>query len=52
VLESELANLEDVIGEAFANMDDMKQSAITYGEEVLKSSDKIAKIICTSSKAK
>jgi UDP-N-acetylglucosamine--N-acetylmuramyl-(pentapeptide) pyrophosphoryl-undecaprenol N-acetylglucosamine transferase len=52
VLESELANLEDIIEEAFANMDDMKQSAITYGEDVLKSSDKIAKIISASSKTK
>ena len=52
VLESELDNLEDVIDEAFSNMDDMKQSASKYGEDVLKSSDKIAKIICATSKGK
>lgn len=50
VLESELENLEVVIKDAFANMDSMKQSALKYGEEVLKSSDKIAKIICTRAK--
>jgi UDP-N-acetylglucosamine--N-acetylmuramyl-(pentapeptide) pyrophosphoryl-undecaprenol N-acetylglucosamine transferase len=46
VLESELDNLEDVLENAFINMDDMKQKSVKYGEEVLKSSDKIAKIIC------
>ena len=50
VLESELENLEVVIKDTFANMDSMKQSALKYGEEVLKSSDKIAKIICTRAK--
>lgn len=50
VLESELENLEVVIKDAFANMDSMKQSALKYGEEVLKSSDNIAKIICTRAK--
>ena len=50
VLESELENLEVVIKDAFANMDSMKQSALKYGEEVLKSSDKIAKIIYTRAK--
>ncbi len=51
VLESELENLEDVIEEAFSNMDNIKKSAITYGEDVLKSSDNIAKIICATAKA-
>ncbi len=46
VLESELENLEDEIENAFSNMENMKQYAIKYGEEVLKSSDTIAKIIC------
>lgn len=46
VLESELDNLEDVLENAFANMDEMKRNSVRYGEEVLKSSDKIAKIIC------
>lgn len=46
VLESELDNLEDVLENAFANMDEMKRKSVKYGEEVLKSSDKIAKIIC------
>jgi UDP-N-acetylglucosamine--N-acetylmuramyl-(pentapeptide) pyrophosphoryl-undecaprenol N-acetylglucosamine transferase len=46
VLESELENLEDVLEDTFVNMDEMKQKAIKYGEEVLKSSDKIARIIC------
>ena len=50
VLESELENLEVVIKDAFTNMDNMKQSALKYGEEVLKSSDKIAKIIYTRAK--
>lgn len=52
VLESELENLEDVLGEAFANMDKMKDNAVKYGEEVLKSSDKIARIICARAKKK
>ena len=52
VLESELENLEEVIGVAFANMDNMKDNAVKYGEEVLKSSDKIAMIICTRAKKK
>jgi UDP-N-acetylglucosamine--N-acetylmuramyl-(pentapeptide) pyrophosphoryl-undecaprenol N-acetylglucosamine transferase len=52
VLESELENLEDVLGDAFANMDKMKDNAVKYGEEVLKSSDKIARIICASAKKK
>ncbi len=51
VLECELDNLEDIIEEAFSNMDDMKQSASKYGENVLKSSDKIAKIIYATAKA-
>jgi UDP-N-acetylglucosamine--N-acetylmuramyl-(pentapeptide) pyrophosphoryl-undecaprenol N-acetylglucosamine transferase len=46
VLESELDNLEEVLENAFANMDEMKRKSVKYGEEVLKSSDKIAKIIC------
>jgi UDP-N-acetylglucosamine--N-acetylmuramyl-(pentapeptide) pyrophosphoryl-undecaprenol N-acetylglucosamine transferase len=50
VIESELENLEDVIENAFANMEYMKQCAVKYGEEVLKSSDKIAQIICARAK--
>jgi UDP-N-acetylglucosamine--N-acetylmuramyl-(pentapeptide) pyrophosphoryl-undecaprenol N-acetylglucosamine transferase len=46
VLESELENLEDVLESAFENMDEMKRKSVKYGEEVLKSADKIAKIIC------
>ena len=52
VLESELGNLEDVLGDAFANMDKMKDNAVKYGEEVLKSSEKIARIICACAKKK
>ena len=52
VLESDVENLEDVLGDAFANMDKMKDNAVKYGEEVLKSSDKIAKIISTRAKKK
>lgn len=47
VLESELENLEDILENAFVNMDEMKQKAVKYGEEVLKSSDRIARIICS-----
>jgi UDP-N-acetylglucosamine--N-acetylmuramyl-(pentapeptide) pyrophosphoryl-undecaprenol N-acetylglucosamine transferase len=50
VLESELDNLEDVIENAFLNIDTMKQSATEYGKDVLKSSDKIARIICAQTK--
>ena len=50
VLESELDNLEEVIENAFSNIDTMKQSAKEYGEDVLKSSDKIARIICAQAK--
>jgi len=50
VIESELENLKDVIENAFANMEYMKQCAVKYGEEVLKSSDKIAQIICARAK--
>ena len=50
VLESELENLEDTIECAFSNMDRMNQCAVKYGEDVLKSSDQIAKIICIRAK--
>ena len=46
VLESELENLEDVIENAFKNIDEMKHNAAKYGENGRKSSDKIARIIC------
>jgi UDP-N-acetylglucosamine--N-acetylmuramyl-(pentapeptide) pyrophosphoryl-undecaprenol N-acetylglucosamine transferase len=52
VLESELENLEEVVNEAFTNMVEMKHIAGKYGEDVLKSSDKIAKIICERQKHK
>ena len=52
VLESELENLEDVLENAFKNIDEMKHNAAKYGEEVLKSSDKIARIICERAKQK
>ena len=52
VLESELENLEDVIENAFKNIDEMKHNAAKYGEDVLKSSDKIARIICERAKQK
>jgi UDP-N-acetylglucosamine--N-acetylmuramyl-(pentapeptide) pyrophosphoryl-undecaprenol N-acetylglucosamine transferase len=52
VLESELENLEDVLENAFANIDEMKQNAGKYGGDVLKSSDKIARIICARAKQK
>lgn len=45
VLESELDSIEDVIKEAFKNMDEMKANASRYGPDVLKASDKIAGII-------
>jgi UDP-N-acetylglucosamine--N-acetylmuramyl-(pentapeptide) pyrophosphoryl-undecaprenol N-acetylglucosamine transferase len=50
VLESELENLDEVLDDAFSNIADMKEIAAEYGREVLKSSDKIARIICESSK--
>jgi UDP-N-acetylglucosamine--N-acetylmuramyl-(pentapeptide) pyrophosphoryl-undecaprenol N-acetylglucosamine transferase len=50
VLESQLEDLESVLKDAFKNMDDMKHSAAKYGEEVLRSSDNIAKIICEHAK--
>ena len=50
VLESEVENLEEVIEEAFSNISNMKQTAKNYGEDVLKSSNKIAKIICERAK--
>lgn len=50
VIESELENLDDVIEEAFKNVSSMKQKALEYGEDVLKSSDKIARIICQRAK--
>ncbi len=46
VLESELENLGEVTEEAFSNISNMKQIAHDYGKDVLKSSDKIARIIC------
>lgn len=45
VIESELENLEDILENAFTNIDQMKNNTIKYGEEVLKSADNIAKII-------
>ena len=50
VLESELENLDEVLEDAFSNISDMKKIASEYGKDVLKSSDKIARIICESSK--
>ena len=50
VLESELDNLEEILEDSFLNITDMKQAAKEYGKDVLKSSDKIAKIICERSK--
>lgn len=50
VLESELDDLQDVIENAFSNMESMKQIAANYGVDVLKSSDKIARIICNRAK--
>ena len=52
VLESELENLEDVLENAFTNIDEMKQNAGKYGGDVLKSSDKIARVICARAKQK
>ena len=52
VLESELENLEDILENAFKNIDEMKHNATKYGEDVLKSSDKIARIICERAKQK
>jgi UDP-N-acetylglucosamine--N-acetylmuramyl-(pentapeptide) pyrophosphoryl-undecaprenol N-acetylglucosamine transferase len=34
VLESELENLDDVLEKAFTNINEMKQKAVKYGEEV------------------
>jgi len=42
--------LDEVLDDAFSNIADMKEIAAEYGREVLKSSDKIARIICESSK--
>ena len=52
VLESELENLEDILENAFKNIDEMKHNATKYGEDVLKSSDKIARIICERAQQK
>lgn len=45
VLESELDNLTDVVDDAFSKMDEMKENALKYSEDVLESGDRIAKII-------
>ncbi len=50
VLESDLEDLEDVLENAFKNIVQMKQCASKYGEEVLKSSDRIALIISARAK--
>lgn len=50
VLESELDDLQEVIDDAFSNIGSMKQIAADYGVDVLKSSDKIARIICNRAK--
>lgn len=50
VLESDLEDLQDVIENAFSNIENMKQIAANYGVDVLKSSDKIARIICNRAK--
>lgn len=50
VLESELDDLQEVIENAFSNIESMKQIAANYGVDVLKSSDKIARIICNRAK--
>jgi len=50
VLESEVENLDEVLEDAFSNISNMKEIASEYGKDVLKASDKIARIICESSK--
>ena len=45
MVESELDNLDKVVNEFLENMDKTKDKASKYGEDVLGSSDKIAKII-------
>ena len=45
VLETELDEIENVLNNAFRNMDEMKRNASKYGPDVLNASDKIAKII-------
>jgi len=45
VLESELDNLDEVTDCALAKMDEMKINALKYSSDVLKSSDRIARII-------
>jgi UDP-N-acetylglucosamine--N-acetylmuramyl-(pentapeptide) pyrophosphoryl-undecaprenol N-acetylglucosamine transferase len=45
VLESELEDLEEVIRRGFDELDEMKDNALKYGNDVLESSDKIAEII-------
>jgi UDP-N-acetylglucosamine--N-acetylmuramyl-(pentapeptide) pyrophosphoryl-undecaprenol N-acetylglucosamine transferase len=45
VLESDLENIEQVIQDAFSGMDEMKENTRKYSSDVLKSSDRIARII-------
>lgn len=45
VMESDLNNLKEVTGDALQMMDSMKENALKYSAEVLRSSDRIAQII-------
>jgi UDP-N-acetylglucosamine--N-acetylmuramyl-(pentapeptide) pyrophosphoryl-undecaprenol N-acetylglucosamine transferase len=45
VLESDLDNIQQVTQDAFLDLTELKKQTLKYSEEVLKSSDKIAKII-------
>jgi UDP-N-acetylglucosamine--N-acetylmuramyl-(pentapeptide) pyrophosphoryl-undecaprenol N-acetylglucosamine transferase len=46
MVESELENLDQTVNDFLNDMDKTKRKASQYGGDVLKSSDKIAKIIC------
>ena len=45
VLESDLDNINQVTSKAFNNLDELKENALKYSEDVLKASDSIAHVI-------
>ncbi|MBI5460309.1 glycosyltransferase family 1 protein [Methanobacterium sp.] len=45
VLESDLDNITQVTGVAFNNLEELKENALKYSEDVLKASDNIARVI-------
>ncbi len=52
MVESDLDNLDEVVNDFLENIDKTKDKASKYGKDVLRSSDKIARIICDKLKNK